>query len=98
MTPNVHYPMNPKTSPRLMMTNGKVKSVTKTAKGEEMDIDYGAATTRHVVVTDETSMTRMVDVGVAGLKPGAEVSVNMVAGDDGKPVAGFIGIAAPKAK
>ena len=93
-TPNVHYAMNDK---GLMMTNGRVKSVAKTAKGEEMEVDYGGATTRHVVVTDETSMTRMVDVGVAGLKPGLEVSVNTVAGE-ARPTAAFIAITAPAAK
>ena len=62
--PNVNYPMN---SSGLTMTNGHVKAVTPTATGQEMDIDYGKATTRHVVVNTDTRITKMADVGVAGL-------------------------------
>ena len=92
MGPNVNSPMN---KPGLMMTNGHVKSVTHTAKGDEMDIDYGQAQTRHVIVSKDTTMTRMVDVGVAGLKPGLEVSANTTTGADGKPAASFVSITTP---
>jgi len=68
--PDVNYPMN---NSGLTMTNGHVKTVTPTATGQEMDIEYGKATTRHVVVTRDTSVTKMADVGVAGLKQGVKV-------------------------
>jgi hypothetical protein len=92
MGPNVNFPMN---KSGLMMTNGHVKSVTHTVNGEEMDVDYGKAQTRHVIVSKDTVMTRMVDVGAAGLKPGLEVRANTTAGAGGKPTATFIMITTP---
>ena len=85
--PDVNFAMN---KSGLMMTNGHVKSVTQTAKGEEIDVDYGKAQTRHVIVSKDTVMTRMVDLGAAGLKPGVEVSANTTIGAGGKPTATFI--------
>lgn len=93
--PNVNFAMN---KSGLMMTNGTVKSVTHTAKGDEIDIDYGQAQTRHVIVNKDTTMTRMVDLGAAGLKPGLEVSANTTTGAGGKPTASFIMIATPATK
>ncbi len=93
--PNVNFAMN---KSGLMMTNGTVKSVTHTTKGEEMDVDYGKAQTRHVIVNKDTVMTRMVDVGVAGLKPGLEVSANTTTGAGGKPTATFIVVTTSSAK
>lgn len=90
--PNVNFPMN---QSGLTMTNGHVTNVTHTATGEEMDIDYGKATTRHVVVPADTRVTRMADIGVAGLKPQISVTANTTPGTDGKPVATFILIAPP---
>lgn len=90
--PNVNFAMN---KSGLMMTNGTVKSVTHTAKGDEIDIDYGQAQTRHVIVNKDTAMTRMVDLGAAGLKPGLEVSANTTTGAGGKPTATFIMITTP---
>jgi hypothetical protein len=87
--PNVNYPMN---SSGLTMTNGHVKSVTTTAKGEEMDVDYGQATPRHVVVSKDTNITRLIDVGSGGLKPGMDVNAMTTTGADGKPTATFISI------
>jgi hypothetical protein len=87
--PNVNYPMN---SSGLTMTNGHVKSVTSTAKGKEMDVDYGQPTPRHVVVSKDTNITRMIDVGAAGLKPGINVNAMTTTGADGKPTATFISI------
>ena len=87
--PNVNYPMN---NSGLTMTNGHVKNVTSTATGQEMDIDYGKDTTRHVVVTTDTRITKMADVGVAGLKPGVNVNAMTTTGADGKPKATFISI------
>jgi hypothetical protein len=37
----------------------------------------------------------MVDVGVAGLKPGVEVSANTMTGANGKPTANFISVSTP---
>jgi hypothetical protein len=98
--PNVNYPMN---GSGLTMTNGHVKTVTPTATGQEMDIDYGKATTRHVVVTTDTRITKMDDVGVSGLKQGINVGAMTTTGADGKPTATYIVIEppapdAPKAK
>jgi len=93
--PNVNFAMN---KSGLMMTNGTVKSVTHTAKGDEIDIDYGQAQTRHVIVSKDTVMTRMVDLGAAGLKPGLEVSANTTTGAGGKPTATFIMITTPATK
>jgi hypothetical protein len=90
--PNVNYPMN---SSGLTMTNGHVKSVTHTAAGEEMDIDYGKDTTRHVVVTTDTAITKMSDVGAAGLKQGINVGAMTTKGADGKPTATYIVIDPP---
>jgi hypothetical protein len=93
--PNVNFAMN---KSGLMMTNGHVKSVTHTAKGDEIDIDYGQAQTRHVIVGKDTVMTRMVDLGTAGLKPGLEVSANTTTGPSGKPTATFIVVTTSAAK
>jgi hypothetical protein len=90
--PNVNYPMN---SSGLTMTNGHVKTVTPTATGQEMDIDYGKASTRHVVVTADTHITKMADVGVTGLKQGTNVGAMTTTGADGKPMATFIVIDPP---
>jgi hypothetical protein len=93
--PNVNFAMN---KSGLMMTNGHVKSVNHTAKGEEVDVDYGEAQTRHVIVSKDTVMTRMVDVGAGGLKPGLEVRANTTATAGGKMTATFIVVTAPTAK
>ncbi len=85
--PNVNFPMN---NSGLTMTNGHVKAVTSTPAGKEMDIDYGKSTTRHVLVKQDTVITRMKEVGVAGLKAGLEVNAMTSSGADGKPTATFI--------
>jgi hypothetical protein len=90
--PNVNYPMN---SSGLTMTNGHVKTVTHTAAGEEMDIDYGKDTTRHVVVTTDTAITKMTDVGTAGLKQGVNVGAMATTAANGKPTATYIVINPP---
>jgi hypothetical protein len=90
--PNVNYPMN---SSGLTMTNGHVKSVTHTAAGEEMDIDYGKDTTRHVVVTTDTAVTKMSDVGTSALKQGVNVGAMTTTAADGKPTATYIVIDPP---
>jgi hypothetical protein len=92
--PNVNYPMN---QSGLTMTNGHVTNVTHTASGEEMDINYGQSTTRHVVVPADAQVTRMADVGAAGLKRHVRVTALTTTGTDGKPVATFILIAPPPA-
>jgi hypothetical protein len=93
--PNVNYPMN---NSGLTMTNGHVKAVTSSSAGQEMDIDYGQATTRHVLVNKDTSITKMKDVGIASLKPGLEVNAMTTSGSDGKPTATFISVRTPAAK
>lgn len=85
--PNVNFPMN---QSGLTMTNGHVKAVTSTAAGKEMDIDYGQSTTRHVLVKQDTVITKMKEVGVAGLKAGLEVNAMTTPGTNGKPTATFI--------
>ena len=85
--PNVNFPMN---NSGLTMTNGHVKAVTSTPTGKEMDIDYGQSTTRHVLLKQDTVITRMREVGVAGLKAGLEVNAMTTSGANGKPTATFI--------
>ncbi len=85
--PNVNFPMN---NSGLTMTNGHVKSVTSTPAGKEMDIDYGKSTTRHVLVKQDTVITRMKEVGVGGLRAGLEVNAMTTSGTNGKPTATFI--------
>jgi hypothetical protein len=85
--PNVNFPMN---NSGLTMTNGHVKAVTSTPAGKEMEIDYGQSTTRHVLVKQDTVITKMKEVGVAGLKAGLEVNAMTTAGTNGKPTATFI--------
>jgi len=91
--PNVNYPMN---NSGLMMTNGHVRSVTTTSRGQEMDVDYGQGAPRHVVVTGDTRVSRLVDVGAAGLKPGQSVSAVTNPGEGGKPTASYISINPPE--
>lgn len=85
--PNVNFPMN---NSGLTMTNGHVKAVTSTPAGKEMDIDYGQSTTRHVLVKHGTVITKMKEVGVAGLKAGLQVNAMTTSGTNGKPTATFI--------
>jgi len=92
--PNVNFPMN---NSGLTMTNGHVKAVTSTPAGKEMDIDYGQSATRHVLVKQDTVITKMKDVGVVGLKAGLQVNAMTTSGANGKPTASFILIGAPPA-
>jgi hypothetical protein len=87
--PNVNYPMN---NSGLTMTNGHVKSVTQTANGQEMEVDYGQAATRHVTVTKDTNISRMVEVGLGGLAPGVAINARGTTGPNGKLTATFISI------
>ena len=87
--PNTNSPMNDQ---GLTMTNGHVTSVTRTDKGQEIDIDYGQGTKRHVVVPDTTTVTALTDMSVADLKPGVTIGANTTKGADGKPAATFITI------
>jgi len=92
--PNVNFPMN---NAGLTMTNGHVKTVTSTPAGKEMDIDYGQSTTRHVLVKQDTVITKMKEVGVAGLKVGLKVNAMTTTGANCKPTATFILIGAAPA-
>jgi hypothetical protein len=85
--PNVNSPMN---NSGLTMTNGHVKAVTSTPAGKEMDIDYGQGVTRHVLVKQDTVITKMKEAGVASLKAGLEVTAMTTSGTNGKPTATFI--------
>lgn len=89
--PNLQFPMDDK---GLTMTNGRVTSVKRTDKGQEMEIDYGKDTKRQVTVTSDTSVTSQVDGTVADLKPGATV----LALTDGKTTATFITVQPPAKK
>ena len=91
--PNVHSVMN--ASAGLMMTNGHVKSVATTAKGQELDVDYGAGS-RHVVVPPNTPVTRMTPADLTALKPGTSVTAAAQTATDGKLVALFVAIQPPK--
>lgn len=68
--PNIQFPMN---DTGLTMTNGRVTSVKRTDKGQEMEIDYGKDTKRRVTVTGDTSVTTQTDATVADVKPGLHV-------------------------
>jgi hypothetical protein len=85
--PNVNFPMN---KSGLTMTNGHVTAVKSMPGGKEMDIDYGQGKSRHVLVKKGTTVTKMKDIGMAGLKPGLEVNVMTNQGADGKSTATFI--------
>ncbi len=74
----------PMAQPNQVMTNGHVKAVKTTAKGKEIDIDYGGAETRHVIVPANIPMTRLVD---AKLTTGASVIARTALDADGKPAA-----------
>jgi hypothetical protein len=50
----------------------------------------GQSTTRHVLVKRGTVITRMKEVGVAGLKAGLQVTAMTTSGANGKPTATFI--------
>jgi hypothetical protein len=93
--PNVNSPMN---NSGLIMTNGHVTRVTHTAAGEEMDIDYGQATKRRVVVPADTRVTKMVLIDASQLKPGVSVMTMTSTGPDGHPVANMVMIGDPAAK
>ena len=92
--PNVEQQMDPQHNPGLMMTNGHVISVKATDRGEEMDVDYGGAAPRHVVVPHNAAMSRLTDVGASALQPGMKVMARTAAGADGKPLASFVLIGA----
>ena len=77
-------------APGLMMTNGKVKSVKQTAKGQEFDVDYSAGV-RHVVAAPGTPITRVVPADRALLKPGVPVQAS-VKEADGRKVAVYVSI------
>ena len=71
----------------LTMTNGHVKAVTATPAGEEMVIDYGKGTDRHVLVKEGTPVTKTKELGLAALKPGLEISATTSRASDGKATA-----------
>lgn len=90
--PNVNSPMN---NAGLTMTNGHVKTVSHTKAGAELDIDYGQPTMRHVVVPENTRITKMVNTRLSDLKPGVMLNAMTTTGADGKSVANMIMVGAP---
>jgi hypothetical protein len=92
--PNVEQQMDPQHNPGLMMTNGHVTSVKTTDRGAEMDVDYGGAAPRHVVVPQNAAMSRLTDVGASALQPGEKVMARTSAAADGKLLASFVLIGA----
>ena len=91
--PNVHRPMN---DAGLVMTNGRVKSVSASKAGLQMDVDYGDGA-QHIVVPAGTPTTRMTAVDVKALAAGEDITAAVQPGADQKPAASFITISAPAA-
>jgi hypothetical protein len=85
----VNRPMN---DSGLTMTNGNVKSVTRTAAGQVMDVEYEAGKTRRVTLPDSIAVQRMVTLDMTALKPGVSVNAMTSKGADGKDVANMIQI------
>lgn len=83
----------PMAQPNQVMTNGHVTAVKTTAKGQEIDVDYGGSGTRHVIVPPNIPMTRLI---AATLAPGASVIARGSTGADGKVTAILIQVVAPK--
>lgn len=92
--PNVHSVMD--ADKHLMMTNGHVKSVAKTAKGQEFDVDYGAGAPQHVVLPEGAPVTRLAPADLSAVKAGETVNALAVPGADGKLTAAFIAVMAQK--
>ena len=92
--PNVHSVMD--ADKHLMMTNGHVKSVATTAKGEELDVDYGSGAPQHVVVPAGAPVTRLAPADLSAVKAGETVNALAVPGADGKLTAAFIAVMAAK--
>ena len=90
--PNVHRPMN---DSGLVMTNGRVKSVSASKAGLQMDVDYGEGATQHIVVPEGTPTTRMTNAGVSALAAGEDITAAAQAGADQKLTASFITISGP---
>jgi hypothetical protein len=92
--PNVHSVMN--ADQHLMMTNGHVTAVAKTAKGEAFDVDYGAGKPQHVVLPAGVPVTRLAQADLGAVKAGAKVDALAVPGADGKLTAAFIAVRGAK--
>jgi len=86
--PNVHRPMNDK---GLVMTNGRVKSVSSSGGSVQMDVDYGDGA-QHIVVPAGTPTTRMSNADAGALAPGEDITAVAQAGADQKLTASFITI------
>ena len=87
-----NVPNTPMGPPNLVMTNGHVTAVKTTAAGKEMEVDYGGAQTRKIVVPATAPVTQTVP---AELKVGASVTVRGAMAD-GMMTANTIQVAAPK--
>ena len=87
-----NVPNTPMGPPNLVMTNGHVTAVRTTAAGKEMDVDYGGAQTRKIVVPAGAPVTRNAP---GTLTVGAAVTVRGVSAN-GMMTANTIQVPAPK--
>ena len=92
--PNVHRPMN---DSGLVMTNGRVKSVSRTKEGVQMEVDYGDGA-QHIVVPAGTPTTRMSNADAQALAAGEDITAVAQPGADQKLTATFITISPPAAR
>jgi hypothetical protein len=89
--PNVHRPMN---DSGLVMTNGTVKSVSKSDGSVQMDVDYGDGS-QHIVVPANTPTTRMSNADASALTAGEDITALAQPGADKMLTASFITISPP---
>jgi hypothetical protein len=92
--PNVHRPMNDQ---GLVMTNGRVKSVSSSKTGLQIDVDYGDGA-QHIVVPAGTPTTRMSNAGPTDLAVGEDITAAAQPGADQKLTATFITISPPASR
>jgi hypothetical protein len=72
----------PMAQPNTTMTNATVTTVTKGAGGRELDVAYPGGT-RHIVVPPDVQVIGNFPVARDRVKPGANITVLLVKGDDG---------------
>ncbi len=72
----------PMPQPNTTMTNATVTTVTKGAGGRELDVAYPGGT-RHIIVPPDVQVIGNFPVARDRVKPGANITVLLVKGDDG---------------
>jgi hypothetical protein len=72
----------PMTQANTTMTNATVTTVTKGAGGRELDVAYPGGT-RHIIVPPDVQVIGNFPVDRDRVKPGANITVLLVKGDDG---------------